>query len=237
MNYEYIRNFQFDILNDPRKFILSNIETIDGFIRKYPPQKSEEHISDIGLYMYNIRDTNSLLTSGNLTEKENPKIHITINSKDIFKYAYLNSMKRYFDKDFLFGNLSPIVERSLLDADEYMRDLFIIDTIISNQRISVFDRNNSKSIIHSLPYLQDYLKKEQGYIGSKPNIYRLFIDFVKNGKFNPEITKVEIRQYFKKLKEKMLSGSAHIKPQNRKPLRSKKNNTLDLFPTSESSES
>jgi len=102
---------------------------------------------------------------------------------------------------------------------------------MNNQRIAAFDRNNAKNFISN--YLPGYIVKDKKYFSNKPNIYALFIEFVKSGDFNLEITKTEIRQYFQLLKEKMLSGSTNTKPQNRKLLR-KKTDTLELFPTDES---
>jgi len=98
---------------------------------------------------HNIRDINSLTTIGYLTEKEDFDRYITINYGDLYKYAYLNCVRRYFEKDFKFGNLSPIVERHELENDEFLRDAFIIDTIINNQKLSVFDVKNRSSIIYA----------------------------------------------------------------------------------------
>jgi hypothetical protein len=152
--------------------------------------------------MYNIRDINSLLTSGNLTEKENHDFHITIQFKDFYKYAYLNCMKRYFEKDFLFGNLSPIVDRNGLETDEFLRDVFIIDTIIHNQKILILNVNIKDSIIYTKSIFEDYQRKEQLFVNRQPNIYRIFIDFVKGRNPNLEPLKVFIKKYFEELKAK-----------------------------------
>jgi len=158
MRYEYIYNFEFDILNSDDKYILKNYETIDGYIRKYPPTQKDKNLkSDIGLYMHNIRDTNSLITNGYLTEKFDPSRYITINFNDLYKYAYLNCMRRYFLKDFKFGNLSPIVNKSGLEKDEYLQDLCIIDTICNNQKLMVFNVDNKSGIIWTRHLYEKYL--------------------------------------------------------------------------------
>ncbi len=204
MDYSYILNFQFDILNDERKFVLGHIETIDGYVRKYPPNKSEEKKSDIGLYMYNIRDTNSLLTSGNLSEKENHGSHITINYNDLYKYSYLNCMKRYFDKDFLFGNLSPVVDAQAIEKDDYLKDLFIIDTMIRNRRLSVFNVDNPESILYTKNLLRIYGEKAIRFKESgrkEPDIYSAILDFAEHGETNTEKIEGYIRDYFVSLKK------------------------------------
>lgn len=203
MDYPYIQNFQFDILKDERKFVLGNIETIDGYIRKYPPNKNEEKTSDIGLYMYNIRDTNSLLTSGNLSEKENYACHITINYDDLYKYSYLNCMKKYFDKDFLFGNLSPIIDRQALENDDYLKDLFTIDTMIRNRRLSVFNINNPESILYSRSLLQNYSEKASKFKESgrkEPDIYSAILSFAEHREADTGKIEEYIRDYFVSLK-------------------------------------
>jgi hypothetical protein len=219
MDYEYIRNFQFEILNVKTKFILKNIETIDGYIRKYPPKKNEKKHSDIGLYMYNIRDLNSLLTSGNLTEKVNFGTHITINSGELYKYAYLNCMKRYFEKDFLFGNLSPIVRKKDLENDEYLRDIFIIDTILNNQKISVFNLKNNQDVVNgharsnnsAFDFINEYKEKAKNLNSREcPNPYQIFLDFLEDGRNETDVLKTFIKNYFSSLKNSMLRTYAYF---------------------------
>ena len=211
MDYNHILNFKFNVLNSKSQFSLGNIETIDGYIRKYPPRKKDEKVSDIGLYMYNIRDINSLRASGNLTHKEGFNNQVTIHYRDLYKYAYLNCMKRYFGKDFLLGNLSPVVEKDVLENDEYMRDLFIIDTIINNQRIPAFDIDNPQSIIYTKELLKDYankmkrLNREKSSSNHKPDIYQVILNLlehknIKQGKLN---LKKYIKKYFDDLKTKI----------------------------------
>ena len=203
MDYSYVMNFKFDILNDDRKFILGKIETIDGYIRKYPPGKKKREKSDIGLYMYNIRDINSLRATGNLTEKEDFENHITVNYCDLYKYSYLNCMKKYFDKDFLFGNLSPIVDGHALENDEYLKDLFVIDTMIRNRRLSAFNADNPESILYTKNLLRTYREKAIEYKDSgrkEPDVYSVMLDFAEHKEADTEKIKEYIRDYFVSLK-------------------------------------
>lgn len=201
MNYEYIRNFKFKIFNEKTRFILKKIETIDGYIRKYPPPSTDVNKrSDIGLYMHNIRDTNSLLTSGNLTEKEDFGVHITINYNELYKYAYLNCLKRYFKKDFKFGNVSPIVRKNELENNEFLRDLFIIDMILNNQRLTVFNVSNKNSIIWTKSLINEWAQKRLKYNNQKPAIYDIFLNFVNNKEVSIAPIKNFLIDYFDKLK-------------------------------------
>ncbi len=205
MDYDYIRNFEFEILHDKRSIVLARIETIDGYIRKYPPVKRDKNKkSDIGLYMHNIRDSNSLITIGYLTDKEDFNRHITINYCDLYKYACLNCMKRYFEKDFKFGNLSPIVDRHALETDEFLRDAFIIDTIINNQKLSAFNVRNDNSIIYTKRLPQEYERRRKEHIDREPDIYGMFMNFAKSENADIEPLKCFITQYFERLKIRMI---------------------------------
>jgi hypothetical protein len=201
-------NFQ---ASSERKFVFKNIETIDGYIRKYPPKKNEDRHSDIGLYMYNIRDLNSLLTSGNLTEKVNFGSHITIDFKELYKYAYLNCMKRYFEKDFLFGNLSPIVLKKDLENDEYFQDIFVIDTILNNQKLSIFDVKSEENIIKKYNLVDQFKRKTKNLRSDvKLNPYKILLDFLENNKIGMEVLKAYIKNYFLEIKNFMLSENDNL---------------------------
>lgn len=205
MDYGYIRNFEFEILHDKRSLVLARIETIDGYIRKYPPVKRDKNKkSDIGLYMHNIRDTNSLITIGYLTDKEDFNRHITINYCDLYKYAYLNCMRRYFEKDFKFGNLSPIIDRCELESAEFLRDAFVIDTIVNNQRLSVFDVKNKSSIVYTKNLAEEYERKRRECAGKESDIYAMFLEFVSSGSVDLSILRRLIAEYFERLKSKMI---------------------------------
>ncbi|MFC1514485.1 N-6 DNA methylase [Candidatus Omnitrophota bacterium] len=209
MDYEYIRNFKFKILNDNRLFVLKNIQTIDDndYVRKYPPPKAKKGIpSDIGLYMYNIRDVNSLLAKSNLTDKINYTAHITIDYKDLYKYAYLNCVKRYFKKDFKFGNLSPIVDQDELEKEQFLKDAFIIDTLIANQRLAPLDVQNKHSIIYEKSLLDTYKNNVNKYKTRNPKIYDTFISFVNDESPSEGIEELKnfIVHYLEALKDKMI---------------------------------
>jgi hypothetical protein len=201
MDYDYVRKFSFKDYYTKDNFILEQFETIDGYARKYPPQKKERNkMSDIGLYMHNIRDSNSLFSGGNLTEKEDYEKHITIHFKDLYKYAFLNCYRRYFEKDFRFGNLSPLVRSEELEANVWLRDVFIIDSIIHNQRLNIFNKENPENILHKKNLFHEFSEKMKNGTRNGFNIYNIVLDFLHNNPYDYFPVKSFLKRYFNDLK-------------------------------------
>jgi hypothetical protein len=88
MTFDYIRKYQFDVLDSSRKFILSEYKTTDGYIDKYPPRKNDIKESPIGLYYYTFRDFNSLKKNTSFMLKKHPN-SIVVTLENFYKYAYL----------------------------------------------------------------------------------------------------------------------------------------------------
>jgi len=106
MNFEYIENFTFDILNSSETFCLKNFTTIDGHIKKYPTKGLKK---DTDLKFYTIRDINALKRNKSfLTGFSNNGIKVSID--DLYQYAWLDYFKNNFNpnKYFIYGNLSPL---------------------------------------------------------------------------------------------------------------------------------
>lgn len=202
MDHAFVREFRFRFLNEKSALILKNIPTSDDddYIRKYQPPKDEKGIeSDIGLYMFNFRDINSLLVRGNLIAKIDYDRHITIHFKELYKYAYLNALRRHFAKDYRFGNLSPIVERDRLENDPFFRDCVMIDTILANQKLPAFDRENKDSILYSRGLLENWNKRKAPE--NAPDIYAMI-----RGELEPVALRKYLRLYFDDLKSRLLSN-------------------------------
>lgn len=101
-------------------FTPKSIRTTDEIpIRKYPPTGAMPKVSDIGLYQYNFRDLNSVLTSGNVRPVSDDNT-LPVAWQDIHKYAYINATKICWPcedpRTFLFGNFSPPIG-ALSDMD------------------------------------------------------------------------------------------------------------------------
>ncbi len=131
MTFEYIRHFQFDILNNDKKFILSEYKTTDCYINKYPPRKNDIKDSPIGLYYYTFRDFNSLKKNASFITKKHPN-GIVVTLENFYKYAYLYSLKSLFNPEnpWLYGNLSPLV---CMEAVEQNKELYVSYTIKTNK--------------------------------------------------------------------------------------------------------
>ena len=133
MTYEYIRNFEFDVLDDDDfKFVLSHYMTTDGIINKYPPRKNEEQTSPINLYYYSFRDINSLRNNTSfLNYKCSNAIVVTV--ENFYHYAYLYCFKTLFNyknKMWLIGNLSPLID---LANFEFYKSYYIVYAIETNK--------------------------------------------------------------------------------------------------------
>ena len=144
MTFEYIRQFQFDILNNDKKFILSKYKTTDGYINKYPPRKNDIKDSPIKLYYYSFRDFNSLKKNASfITKKYSNGIVVTL--ENFYKYSYLYSLKNLFKPEdaWLYGNLSPLV---CIKDVEQNKKLYILYAISTNKVLREMDNSILKKI-------------------------------------------------------------------------------------------
>jgi len=207
MDYEFIREFQFGILNSSEIFVLSDYPTTDGYIQKYAPSYSGKTTSEISLYMHNFRDLNSLKAVGNLSDKPLERVTIPVSSKNLYKYAYLNALRRYFPKDFRWGNLSPLVSKEQLETDVYLRDVCLIDTIMNNQRLSCFARSPQSELIKKFSREFETKSVPPGFI----DIYRIFSDFIRGELDKSKELEHFLSDYFIKLPEKLKNSCSTTK--------------------------
>lgn len=144
MDYDYIKTFDFSVLNSDIKFKIDNFETSDGYINKYPPRKNESKHSSIGLYYYTFRDFNSLKKNTSFLDKSIPN-GIIVEIDNFYKYAFLYSLKTLFSPDniWLYGNLSPLVRKNILENN---KKIFVIYALKNNPIIKNLDKNLLKKI-------------------------------------------------------------------------------------------
>jgi hypothetical protein len=212
MDYNEIKRFPFPIFegegrfaDSGRRLVVENVCTIDGHIRKYPPSAGMLKVSNIGIYQYNIRDTNSLLTSGALSTNTDEN-RIPVQFDQLWQYGYLNCYKRYFGRHFIFGNLSPLFDPVDADDEEF-RDRCIIDTIVHNQHLWPFDRKNGSSFIIERFLLNDFRRKAKGAAKNGSNLYAAFITFWLEGVWRFDLAGY-FQGYFAKLREQSLAAAA-----------------------------
>ena len=161
MDYTYIQNFNFNIYKSSSKFILSNINTIDGHINKYPKKEkiSEYSVNLFGekiginksnnskLQFYTLRDMNALYRNTSFLEGPIPN-GIDVTLENLYQYAWLFFLKMNFNPQknkFLFGNLSPLYSNKLND------DLFknqVVSYAFNNSEIvrKFFNENEIKAL-------------------------------------------------------------------------------------------
>lgn len=136
MNYSFIFNFNFEVLNEKKEMTLSDYKTIDGIVPKYP--NNDKRKTD--LQFYTIRDMNAL--KRNKTFVINCNNGITVSPSNLYLYAWLDFLKHNFKPSnyFLYGNLSPLYH-PLIEKDNNKKAL--IGYIYSNNKVvkNYFDNN------------------------------------------------------------------------------------------------
>jgi len=166
MDFNYIRNFNFSILDSEDKFKLSKYETTDGFIDKYPPRKNGLKVSPIGLYYYTFRDFNSLRKNRSFMIKQHYN-GIIVTIQNFYKYAYLNALKNLFrvNNIWLYGNLSPLINKNMVEKN---KNIYIEYAIQTNSALKNIDKKIIKNIAEyygiDLNRLTDVNKLEAGII-------------------------------------------------------------------------
>ena len=200
MDYEYIKNFNFKIFKSKDIFKLNKFTTIDTLPEaactfgdgkkasnrfKYPRKIDEHHVlkSDINLYQYNIRDTNSLMSSGNimaLANNDNMN-YCTIMYDELPYFAYIHNYRNYMKNDYLIGNLSPLVNHDDIHNEEF-KDLMVLGTIVSDMhRIPVFNVDDKTSIVYT-KFIRNkcerMAKRHDPSVNKYPNFYQMFLNFI-----------------------------------------------------------
>ncbi|OOS23496.1 hypothetical protein B0681_09500 [Moraxella porci DSM 25326] len=214
MNYEFIKNFMFDIYGSDLKFSLSGVEQAGNDYIHQTVTSLDKGFSDIDVYHYNFRDLNSI-NKANFQSKEYREKHknsmLVVNFDNLWKYCYINCIKKFLlpmlaeEHNYILGNLNPILDRRLIESDlEYWSDLFIMGAILKNtHRLDVFNIDNINRNFMSKKFVLNRFKhkvKNEESCGGKPNIYRMFLNYLdtRDSNIENEIYQV-IRDYFKQL--------------------------------------
>jgi len=162
MDFNYIRNFVFSILDNNKTFSLRDYKTIDGWVNKYPKKNSKKPTD---LQFYTIRDINALKRNKSfLVGKVANGVKVEIES--LYKYAWLDYFKNNFTSDnmFIYGNLSPLYSEAI-EKDSSKKSL--ISYIYNNNNIvkDFIDNNNLEMSVKkfydmdSFNYCDSYLKE------------------------------------------------------------------------------
>lgn len=210
MTFADIGEFAFDIYEQQRgsmmdtgkRLILNAIKTTDEFIRKYPPKKGMDHVSDIGIYQYNFRDANFVIAKGALSCSHTVS-SIPVRYHQLGLYSYINCFKRHFGTHFVFGNFSPLARQADFDNQDFV-DSCIYDTIMNNQLLAPMNRTNPASFVLTKNLIQDARKKAAQYQGGGVNPHQAFVDFWGYGT-NPKALAPFFDGYFSQLRDASLS--------------------------------
>lgn len=205
MDYSHIEQFEFEVylnnagslLDSGTRLKLGNVETTKGLIRNLPPKKCMATTSDIGVYQFNFRDANYVITSATLTSKPSAST-IPVQFDELGKYAYVNCFRRHFGKDFVFGNLNPLVCKNDFHNPDFV-DACIYDTIMNNQNLAPFDRANLKSVVLTRGVLVDAKRKAAQFSGHGVNPHSAFVAFWLSGQ-SPNALAKFFDNYFVQLK-------------------------------------
>lgn len=168
MDYEYLRNFKFSILDSKEVFVLKNFKTTDGIVNKYPSKFSNVK-SPIDLYYYTFRDINSLKRNRDFLLEPNYN-SISVSLEDLYKYSYLYAFKKLFNPKniWIYGNLSPLLDESLINNK---KDYIVFSIIDSGLYKKLSDKQ------------KETIKKFYG-ISSKDYDKQNFLDDVRNRVLN-----------------------------------------------------
>lgn len=218
MNYEYIKNFVFDIYGSNQKFSLANIQQAGhDYIHQTVTSVDLNNDSDIGLYHYNFRDINSLNKANFQNSSYRDEHHDTmlvVNYEDLWKYCYVNCIKKFLlpmlteGNYYILGNLNPIIDICLIESEtHYWKDLFIACSILKNaHRIECMDISNRKNNMLTTRFLlNDFRKRSSTDMKGKFNFYKSFLEYVdsKSEEAKEEVYKCVI-DYFDRLISKCL---------------------------------
>jgi hypothetical protein len=209
MDYAHIEQFEFEVyrntggvlLDSGDRLKLANLETTKGFIRNLPPKAGIATISDLGIYQFNFRDANYVITSATLTTKPSAST-IPVQFSELGKYAYLNCFRRYFGKDFVFGNLNPLVRKHDFQIPDIV-DAFIYDTIMNSQNLAPFSRANPTSVVVTKGILASAQAKADQFSGQGVNPHSAFVNFWTSGQSANALSQL-ITHYFSQLKASSL---------------------------------
>jgi len=139
MDFEYIKNFKFEVLYSDKYFILNNFKLIDGWVEKYPKKDSKKPLD---LQFYTIRDINALKRNKTFIIGDVSN-GIKVEIPSLYKYAWLDYFKNNFKPNnyYIYGNLSPLYSDRLEDLN--VKKELISYIYHSNKIVRDFLENNN----------------------------------------------------------------------------------------------
>jgi hypothetical protein len=163
MDFDSISRFEFPILGGGNKFVLGRYETIDGYINKYPPRSCDPKTSSLGLYYYTIRDINALRKNASFLTRLIPN-GIVVEADNFYRYAYLHAFKIHFAPEdaWLYGNLSPLVDRAMLERSKrvFVAYALLTNSVLKGLSAEVLEKITAFYNLDLTSFVLDELEKE-----------------------------------------------------------------------------
>ncbi|GHV07249.1 hypothetical protein AGMMS50229_13690 [Campylobacterota bacterium] len=156
MDYNFITNYSFKT-DEKKQFSLSQFDTIDRYINKYPNRSALSEEETIA-YFWTMRDINALKRSKTFVKKESSGT-IRISRDKLAYYCYVDLFKRNISHiPYYFGNLSVIINH---DAFLKIKDIFVQKSAEKHTELRSFigtnyQDNNTDLTIEN--YFRDLLK-------------------------------------------------------------------------------
>ena len=196
MTYEDVRQMELPIYRKVEDELLHQGEYLQlahaqpgttKLIRSSTPTQDMPKDSEIGLYIFNFRDINNVMSSAGFTVAKSSST-IPIQVGNLNHYAYISCLRRYLPPDFAIGNLDPLVRQADLDNADFM-DGCIYDTVMAHPKLAAFDRKNQKSFVVTQGLLAAAQKKAQAFTAqakangktSSLNVHECFVDYWSHG--------------------------------------------------------
>ena len=145
MNYEYIKNFSFE-LEDGRKFLLNSFQFLTGLVSKYPKKSFSSDYLD-NLFFFTFRDINSIMRNRTFIQKFN-NYSVPIEKDKLKYYAYID----YFKEE--FQGTIPFYLRNfdVFYSPEFQEE----DWNYFTQRITVKLENKKPESLNKTPKIKEF---------------------------------------------------------------------------------
>lgn len=188
MELPIYRKVEGDLLHQGEYLQLAHAQPgITKLILGSTPTQDMPKDSEIGLYIFNFRDINNVMSSAGFTVAKSSST-IPIQVGNLNHYAYISCLRRYLPPDFAIGNLDPLVRQADLDNADFM-DGCIYDTVMAHPKLAAFDRKNQKSFVVTQGLLAAAQKKAQAFTAqakangktSSLNVHECFVDYWSHG--------------------------------------------------------
>lgn len=113
--YEHVRQFQFEVADQP-SFKLGAYDTIANYVRKYPQPANQSKSDD--LFFWPLRDLNALRRNQTFVKRYSPNV-IVVDRSRLEYYVYVDVIKQFATHiPYYFGNCDIPIDDDLFQASK-----------------------------------------------------------------------------------------------------------------------